>query len=395
MKKLMTIMIAVMLFSSFTACRSTGQGEKAASSADASTSEAAGTPVVGDDFKIGIITGTVSQGEEEFQAAQEMIKKYGADRIITATYPDKFNDEVETTIAQVVSLADQGAQAIVFCQAVPGTIAAIEKVHETYPDVLFVTGVVQEAPAEVAAVADVCLLVDEIGMGSSIIEQAAKQGATTFIHYSFPRHLGMETIARRRELLMQSCESLGIKYVDVTAPDPTGDAGVSGAQQFIIEDVPRQIKLYGEDTAFFSTNCAMQEPLIRSVMELRGIFPQQCCPSPYHAFPAALNVSTAGHEGDVAYMLDQIQDKVDEAGMNGRVSTWPLPVNMLMIEAGTDYAVRWCQGEFTDRFDDAEIRKSINTVAAKYNAVTELSLYNDNGTELKNFYMILCDYYDF
>lgn len=29
-------------------------------------------------YKIGIITGTVSQGEEEYQAAQNMIAEYGA-----------------------------------------------------------------------------------------------------------------------------------------------------------------------------------------------------------------------------------------------------------------------------------------------------------------------------
>ncbi|MDL2214368.1 DUF3798 domain-containing protein [Clostridia bacterium OttesenSCG-928-O13] len=402
MKKVLAILLAAMLMMSFAACRGADAPSEPADTGaststpgtDASTSTG-GEDTPAADYKIGIITGTVSQGEEEFQAAQQMIEKYGADKIITATYPDKFNDEVETTISQVMGLAEQGAKAIVFCQAVPGAIASIEKCRETYPDMLFVTGVVQETPSEVSAVADVCMLVDEIGMGTTVIEQAAKMGAKTFIHYSFPRHLGMETIARRRELFMQTCEANGIEYVDVTAPDPTGDAGVSGAQQFIIEDVPRELEKYGKDTAFFSTNCSMQEPLIREVINNGGIYPQQCCPSPYHGFPAALNIETQGHEGDVQYMLDQIQAKVEEAGMTGRVSTWPLPVNMLMIEAGTDYAVRWCEGEFTDRFDDAEIRKSIAAVAKEYGATETLSLYDDNGTELENFYMILCTFYDF
>lgn len=54
------------------------------------------------DYKIGIITGTVSQGEEEYQAAQKMLETYGSDRIVTATYPDNFSTETEATIAQVV-----------------------------------------------------------------------------------------------------------------------------------------------------------------------------------------------------------------------------------------------------------------------------------------------------
>jgi len=55
-------------------------------------------------YKIGIITGTVSQGEEEYRAAEKMKAKYG-DMIITQTYPDKFMTEQETTIANSLSLA--------------------------------------------------------------------------------------------------------------------------------------------------------------------------------------------------------------------------------------------------------------------------------------------------
>src|SRR5690606_27446132 len=159
-----------------------------------------------------------------------------------------------------------------------------------------------------------------------------EMGAKTFIHYSFARHLSYATIAARRELMMQKCEELGIEFVDVTAPDPTGDAGVSGAQQFILEDVRRQIAQYGKHTAFFSTNCSMQEPLILSILEQGAIYPQQCCPSPYHGYPAALNIDVTGHEGDVQYMLDSIDAKLTEAGQEGRMSTWSVPVNMLMVE---------------------------------------------------------------
>jgi len=45
---------------------------------------------------------------------------------------------------------------------------------------------------------------------------------------------------------------------------------------------------YGTDTAFFGTNCAMQPPMITRVLEQRAIYPEPCCPSPVHAFPAAL-----------------------------------------------------------------------------------------------------------
>src|SRR6185436_14405926 len=88
------------------------------------------------DFKIGIMTGTVSQSEEEFRAAQQLIKKYG-DRIKHVTYPDNFMTEQETVIAQLTGLAaDPTVKVIVVGQAVPGSVAAARKIRETRPDIL-------------------------------------------------------------------------------------------------------------------------------------------------------------------------------------------------------------------------------------------------------------------
>ena len=108
-------------------------------------------------FKIGVVTGTVSQGEEEYRAAEAVKRKYG-DQVILQTYPDKFMDEQETTISNILSIAnDPEVKAIVICQAVPGTSAAIDKVREIRDDVLIVTAVPGEAPDTIAPKADVVL----------------------------------------------------------------------------------------------------------------------------------------------------------------------------------------------------------------------------------------------
>ncbi len=117
----------------------------------------------------------------------------------------------------------------------------------------------------------------------------------------------METIAARKALLEENAAALGIQYVEATAPDPTGDAGVAGAQQFILEDVPLKLKEFeGKKVAFFTTNCGMQEPLQAAILDQpNAYYPQPCCPSPYHAFPASLGLEikaggddTGGAEGD-------------------------------------------------------------------------------------------------
>ncbi len=403
-KRLVSLTLAAAMVFSMTGCRS---AEPAATEAPAATTAAAAeteaeskaeggkitAPV--ENFKIGIITGTASQGDEEITQANKMKELYG-DMIVTSTYPDNFATETETVISNAVAMAsDPDVKAIIWCQAVPGTAAAIDKVRETRPDMIFIAGTPGEDPGVIDPKADIVLQVDEPGCGVVIPPQAAKQGAKTMIHYSFPRHMSYALIVARHENLKKYCAENGIELVDVTAPDPTGDAGVTGAQQFILEDVPRQIEKYGKDTVFFTTNCGMQEPLIRSVFENGAIYTLQCCPSPFHAFPAALNIDMSGHEADVDYMVEQMQKKVDEAGMNGRVSTWGVPCNMLFIKAGVEYAKKVLEGQ-TDGaiLDDKILRETIQECAGDVE-MTVNNYVDDSGNTVGNHYMVMADFIDF
>ena len=373
MKRFVSLLLALVMVLALTAC-----GSASTSSAPAASEEGPG-------YKIGIITGTVSQGDEEIGAAMKM-KEMHPDIVVTATYPDNFSTETEQTIATVTNMAaDPEVKAIVFVQAVPGATAAINKVRETRDDILFVTGVCAEDPAVIAAAADVCMLVDEITMGTSVIDQAVAQGAKTFVHISFERHLGYATISARQQLFKDRCAELGVEYVEATAPDPTGDAGVTGAQAWITENIKPYVEKYGNDTAFFSTNCSLQVPLIQQIAELGAIYPVQCCPSPYHAYPSAFNIDTAGHEGDIAYLNEQIKAKVAEYGNTGRMSSWPISVNMTMIEAGFNYANKWINGEITERCDADALLAEIQAVGGEG---MEISNYSDDNGTLDNFFMI-------
>ena len=315
-------------------------------------------------YKIGIMTGTVSQGEEEFMAAQDMIEKYGEDVIVHRTYPDKFMDEQETTITQIVSMAyDPDIKVIIICQGVPGTSAAIEQVREVRPDMFFIVGVPHEDPLMISEKADMVLEVDQLKRGETIVQNAYDMGARNFIHYSFPRHMSYELLSKRRDIFRETAEGLGMEFIEVTAPDPTTDAGIPGTQQFIIEDVPRQVERYGEDTVFFGTNCAMMEPLIRKVLDTGAIYSEQCCPSPYHAMPGALGIEIPEDKaGDIDYLFTEIERKVAEKDGTGRVSTWKVPANMAIIRAGVAYGVMVAEGE-VDGFDFDAMHEVLSEVA--------------------------------
>ena len=350
-----------------------------------------GTEIVEvDDWVIGIITGTVTQGEEEYFAGILMEQRFGSDRIVRTTYPDDFGAEMATTIANVQSLVDQGAQAIVFCQAVPGAIAAMQETREQFGDILFVLGTPHEVTDELADHADVILIIDDLARGTSIMDQAVAMGADTFAHISFPRHLSMENIAARRELLMEAAEANGIEWVELTAPDPASE-GAPVAQQFVLENVPLWVAEHGENTAFFSTNCAMQEPLITQVLAYGGLYPEQCCPSPLHALPAAFNVEVPDeHQGDMIFLIDLLTEEIAAQGGEGRFATWPVPVNILFIEVGTLYAIEYLEGRTDGAHDHEVLMRVLDEVAASYGATFEVANWpNDAGDGyLENFYRV-------
>jgi len=350
--------------------------------------------VAEENWKIAILTGTTSQGEEEVRAAERAIATYGADHIIHDTYPDAFASETETTISKLVAFAsDPDVKAVVMCQAVPGAKAGFDKIREMRPDILLVAGVPQEDPNVITAAADIVLYSDEPGQGDTIIETCANWGVEVFVHYSFPRHLAMETIAARKALFESNCEALGIQYVEATAPDPTGDAGTAGAQQFILEDVPLKMEEFaGKKVAFFSTNCSMQEPLQTAILtQPNAYYPQPCCPSPYHAFPASLGLESLQVGGDDTDALKQIAAKLAEYDAVGRYSTWPTPVNMAIIDVACQYAKAYINGEVGNN-DAAKIGELFEVAAP--GAV--LANYTDaNGTTYDNYYTILLGAVDF
>ena len=371
MKKLLCLALAAMLCLALAAC-----------------AVAEGT------WKIAILTGTTSQGEEEFRAA-ERAQKADPEHIITDTYPDNFMAETETTISKLVAFAsDPDVKAIVMCQAVPGAKAAFDKIRAMgRDDMLLIAGVPQEDPAVITAAADFVLYTDEPRQGDTIMETCAKWGVDVFVHYSVPRHLARETIAARKALLEENAAALGIEYVEATAPDPTGDAGVAGAQQFILEDVPAKLKEYeGKKVAFFTTNCGMQEPLQAAILDQpNAYYPQPCCPSPYHAFPASLGLEIQAG-GDDTEALKAIAAVLKEHNALGRYSTWPSPVNMSIIDVSVEYAKKWIAGEITSKNDGAAIaamfeEKAPGAIVSNYT--------NADGQTFDNYYTVLLGAVDF
>ncbi|MGH7740542.1 MAG: DUF3798 domain-containing protein [Candidatus Eiseniibacteriota bacterium] len=292
-------------------------------------------------FKIGIMTGTVSQGEEDFRGAQQIIAKYPG-RVKAVTYPDNFSSELETVIAQLVGLAaDPDVKVIIVGQAVPGSVAAARKIREQRPDILIGFVGPHEDPDVVDLACDIATQPDQYARGVTIIENAQKMGAKHFVHYSFPRHMAQLLLAQRRDIMAKECAKRGMQFHFVTAPDPTSEQGLPGAQQFILEDVPRELQKYGPATAFYSTNDGMQEPMIKAILSAHaGYFVEQDVPAPTAGYPAALGISIPPEKaGDMPWINGEIKRLIAEKGMSGHFGSWTQPFDMVAIRAFTNLLV--------------------------------------------------------
>ncbi|MGE0074736.1 MAG: DUF3798 domain-containing protein [Sphaerochaetaceae bacterium] len=354
-------------------------------------------PAAGQKFHIGVVTGTVSQSEDDLRGAERMIKEYGSvadgGMIQHLTYPDNFMDEAETTISVISGLADDPLmKAIIVNQAIPGTTEAFRRVKEKRPDILCLAGEAHEDPGVIQSAADLAVNNDFVARGYLIIKTAHDLGCDTFVHISFPRHMSYETMSRRVAIMRATCEELGMKFVLETAPDPTSDVGMAGAQQYILEKVPAWVQQYGKNAAYFCTNDAHTEPLLKQLMAYGGYFIEADLPSPLMGYPGALGLDLSAQQGDSAAILKAVEEAVVTKGGAGRFGTWAFSYGIATTSGLVEHAINVVKGE-SELLKLSDIMRAYGkfTPGAEWNG----SFYSDTttGVRAKNHVLIYQDTY--
>lgn len=397
-KRWRRMMAAAILALSMTACSgqsaTNGQNQSGSTAAQENAAE---TNENKDTFKIGCMVTPIGASEENYRYAEQLQEKYGEDRVIIDTFPEKATVEQEITISKVMAMgADPDLKAIVFSQADNGTIAAVTKLKEKRPDIFVVAANPNEDIDQIALVADMLIIKDQQAFGKQIGERAVASGAKNFVHYSFPRHMANQLTAQRAQIIREECEANGINFIEATAPDPMGDAGTAGAQQFILEDVPIKVKELGEDTMFFATNDSMWEPLAKACIEQHAIYVGPSDPSPYMAYPAALGINIPeDKQGDTQWLLEELSAKTRELNMAGRLSTWSCSSNYLGVNVGAEYAMAVCRGEIPYE-GTIDLEKAGEFAKELIGAELGVSyMKNAEGKEYKNYVAICGEMYVF
>jgi len=343
-------------------------------------------------YKIAILTGTTSQGEEEVTAATKLVEA-NPGKVLHDTYPDNFSSEVETTISKLIAFAsDPEVKCIIFVQGVQGATSAFTQIKESLgrDDILLVAGVPAEDPADISAAADIVLAVDEIGCGYQVADKAAEWGCDVIVHYSFARHLSYETIIAKRDAMKMTAETYGIEFVERDCPDPTGDAGMSGAQAAVLEDVPKVMEEYaGKKICFYCTNCGIQVALQQAVLNAGAdaYYALPCCPSPFHAYQEAFGLEAT--YGDVEGAIVNLANFLDGVDAAERFSSWAIPVNMSMINAAYEYGCAWAEGKLESKIDEAFLTECFSNAAGGEAVLGKYT--NADGSVCENYYLIQFD----
>jgi len=392
MKRLLALVLALVMVLSLAACAKPAEPAAAPAATPAEgTEQPAAQPEAGK-YHIGIVTGTYSQAEDEARGAEYLVAKYGAvedgGMIKHVTYPDNFASELETTISVIAGLADDpDMKAIIVNQAVGGTAPAFQQIREKRPDILLLVGMPQEDPNVISQTADLISDVDNISRGYYMIKNAKDMGAKTFVHVSFPRHMSVELLARRRAIMEEACKDLGIAFAFETAPDPATDIGPAGAQAQMLQMMPALIAKYGKDAAFFTTNDALAEPMLKQVLDNGAIYAENDTPTPLIGFPPVLNLDLKDVAGDFPAIVKRIEDAVLAKGGSGKVAIAPFSFSYCNSAALGEFAKSVLDGK-AEVTDTKALIEAYNQLTPGGNWIT--TNYKDVKTgEVKNNYLLV------
>ena len=400
-KRLVSIVLGAVMALTLAACGgNTGaatientEAQEETTEAEAPAEDAGEAEAAGEEFHIGIVTGSVSQSEDDRRGAEAFQAKYGEENVILAIYPDNFTEEQETTIQTIVNLSDDPLmKAIIVNQAVPGTTEAFRRIKESRPDIICIAGESHEDLPEIGSAADLVVNNDFVARGYLMIRTAHELGCDTFVHISFPRHMSYETMSRRVAIMKEACNEFGMKFEMETAPDPTTDVGVPGAQAYILEHVPEWIDKYGTNSAYFCTNDAHTEPLLKKLLELGGYFIEADLPSPLMGYPGALGIDLTAEAGDFEKILAKVEAAVVEKGGAGRFGTWAYSYGYTVSAGLAEHARNVILG--TSELND------IDAISAAYGVFSPGAEWNgsnytnvDTGVKSDNIFLIYQDTY--
>jgi hypothetical protein len=263
---------------------------------------------------------------------------------------------------------------------------------------------------EIAERADLVIQTNRSMFGHYYVKQANKMGAETIINYTNVTLSEMrqpENIMSR-DMMKEAAERKGINFVEVDVPDWREDIWI--AQQYVAEDVLKQISVFGANTAFFSPANVFQLPIISQIVNesVGGLFPASNRPSPLGEvgqvfgisglqgrFPLRNRHNVYGVRWDIRTYQELIRVIREEAvrlGATGRVSLWPMDPADFYNALAFEYAVRWINGEVDGEGVDLDLLAEIGREIIMEEIGEPVGVSLERHPDFPNFILAMMDF---
>ena len=191
-----------------------------------------------------------------------------------------------------------------------------------------------------------------------------------------------------------TCKKIGIGFFMEEVPDPMSHVGISGAKEYILQNMHTWIDKYGVDTVFFATNDAQTEPLLKKVAETGAIFVEQDLPSPILGYSSAFDIDTSDIQGNWKEILKRVESSVIKNGGKDRMGTWAYSYGYTTTQALVEYGRQVVEGSMQkENLTDILKAYSIFTPGANWNGSNYVVL--DTKEKKGNHILVYQDTYVF
>jgi hypothetical protein len=121
---------------------------------------------------------------------------------------------------------------------------------------------------------------------------------------------------------------------------------------------------YGTNAAYFCTNDAHTEPLLKQLVEYGGFFIEADLPSPLMGYPGALGLDLTQEAGDFEKILAKVESTLVEKGAADRFGTWAYSYGYTLSAGLAEHAKNVIDGK-CDITDMDAVAEALNVYSPK------------------------------
>ena len=342
-------------------------------------------PVLPASGRITILTEPLGWGGVgwESYSANWLREIHGGEKIYHSTTWGGSRSSMELTAESIIN--DPEIRVVIINSARLGTNWFVSKIREQRSDIFIVYidyesdgycdyPYISQTFSEGVAMADLILNIDMFEMYRNLPLQAQLLGAETLVFFYISGWDDDSSWAEswyyydEREAMRVASAEIGLRFVEV-ARSPWCIGCNSDFFMYKQENIPMLIDRYGRDIAFVGLGGPRM--FAKSVRE--GVI---YLPSYERSFPTSLalgmqeyalvsagfittNTEELSDKNNLPFIIDEIRTALDEHGMLGRVSTWPVSASTLLTYAAVEYGIKWINGYAPQNEIDIEILQQI------------------------------------